>query len=301
MNRGGTPGQSPGPTSKAEQAREITAHALDQLTQEIEAGNSESLDAFLNAMGRFHTYSFNNIMLLLAQKPDATRVAGFRTWKDLGRSVKKGEKGLMIFAPMKIKPKAEDGAADEDAEPQLLFRVVHVFDISQTEGEPLPEPERVGGDPGQYLDRLEAAVRADGIALSESDALGSADGVSKGGSITLRQGLSPAERFAVLAHEWAHELLHQRDKDERPGKTIRETEAEAVAYVTSRSIGLETGRACSDYIRMYAGDKETLAASLDRIQKAANRIIEAIHEDGSRSTREQNRRVHALSNERRQR
>ena len=92
----------------------------------------------------------------------------------------------------------------------------------------------------------------------------------------LRAGLSTPERFATLAHEWAHEILHHRDGEERPPKTVRETEAEAVAYVVGRSVGLDVTAASSDYIRLYSGDGATLTASLDRIQKTAAHMIEAI-------------------------
>jgi len=239
---------------------------------------SAQLNAYLDAMGRFHAYSFNNVMLILSQQPDATRVAGFRMWKSLGRSVKKGEKGIAIFAPMRVKEKQESENADEEDASRVIFRVVHVFDVAQTEGEPLPEPVRVGGDPGEYLDRLCEAVVTSGITLETSFELGAADGVSKGGSIALRPGLSRAEYFSVLVHEWAHELLHQKDGETRPDRVVRETEAEAVAFVVGRSIGLETSSAASDYIRMYSGDKETLLASLGRVQSTACRIIESISE-----------------------
>jgi len=267
--------------SKADAARKIAERSLNELSEQIEAGNSDRLDAFLRAMGRFHSYSFNNIMLILSQRPEATRVAGFRAWKGHGRSVKKGEKGIMIFAPMRIKPKEGEMnrlRGDGDVDGLLLFRVVHVFDLSQTEGEPLPEPASVGGDPGENLDRLESVVRSSGIVLENSAELGSADGVSKGGVILLRKGLCAAERFSVLAHEWAHELLHKVGSDERPSKVVRETEAEAVAFVVSQAIGLETGSASSDYILTYDGDKKTLASSLERVQKTACRMIEAIEE-----------------------
>lgn len=271
-------GQTPEVTSKAEHARQVTERAFKELSEQLAAGNSQRLDAFLTALARFHRYSFNNVMLILTQKPDATRVAGFHTWRSLGRSVKKGEKGIAIFAPMLLKSKQDEtkGADEPDKPPRLRFRVVHVFDLSQTDGEPLPEPELVGGDPGEYLTRLEAAVRSDGIRLEDRAELGGAEGLSTGGLIVLREGQSPAERFSTLTHEWAHEILHQRQTGERPPKTVRETEAEAVAFIVCQAIGLDTGTASSDYIRLYRGEPETLMESLDRIQKTACRILEAV-------------------------
>lgn len=278
MTRAGTTGQETGPTSKADFVRQVTERSLDELSQQLEAGDSQQLEAYLAAIGRFHRYSFHNIMLILAQRPDATHVAGFRTWRKLGRAVMKGQKGIAIFAPMKIKPKPKDGDASEedDRPPQLRFRIVHVFDITQTEGDPLPEPARVSGDPREALSALETAILTEGIDIEDADNLGGADGVSKGGTIQILRSLDPAERFSVLVHEWAHELLHKTGADKRPSKTVRETEAEAVASIVSRAIGLDTSTASSDYIRLYSGNKETLAQSLDRIQQAACKIIEAV-------------------------
>lgn len=273
------PGGDAGPTSKAREAREVTERALQTLGDQLDQGNSARLDAFLAGMGKFHRYSFGNVMLIMAQRPDATRVAGFHTWKSLGRSVRKGEKGIMIIAPMTLRAKEGDGADDRDAPRIVRFRVAHVFDVSQTEGEPLPDLDRVRGDPGAALIRLESAVRAAGITLEDADDLGGADGISKGGAIVLRSGLSPAERFSVLAHEWAHELMHR--SGDRPAKEVRETEAEAVAFVVSHAVGLEARSAAADYIRLYNGDTAMLAASLDRIQKAACTIIEAVTADES--------------------
>lgn len=278
MTAAGTLGQGSEQTvPKADIAKGIVKESLEQLAQQLEAGNSAQLTAYLAAISRFRNYSINNLFLIMAQKPDATRVAGFHTWRSVGRTVKRGEKGIFIFAPMRIKPKpSEDSEKDDDAAPVLRFRIVHVFDISQTEGEPLPEFARVQGDADEEFERLAAAVRAAGITLEYSDALGGAFGMSVGGRIVLRNGLSSAERFSVLAHEWAHEMLHKVKTSERPNKAVRELEAEAVAFVVCSAAGLETGTAAADYIRLCDGDAEKLAASLDRIQKTACSIIDAI-------------------------
>ncbi len=270
---------SPPQLSSSQRAKQIAEQALGQLSEQLDAGNSDQLDAYIQAMSRFHKYSFSNIMLIVSQRPEASQVAGFHTWRKLGRTVKRGEKGIAIFAPMKLKPRGDQTYQDpDDHAPQLFFRVVYVFDISQTEGEPLPEPARVSGDPGDHLGSLLIAARSAGITVEFSQDLGGADGCSKGGSILLRAGMPPAEQFSVLAHEWAHEILHQNKDAPRPSKTVRETEAEAVAFVVSQAIGLVTGPAASDYIRLYNGDTETLTTSLDRIQRAACVIIEAIEE-----------------------
>jgi len=155
--------------------------------------------------------------------------------------------------------------------------VVHVFDISQTEGDDLPEPHTVGGDPGPWVTKIEAIIAEAGIELEESNELGGADGMSTKGRIVVATGLSPANRFSVLVHELCHEETHS--KSNRKGSTTksRETEAEAVACIVAQAVGLDANQSASDYIQLYAGDVETLTASLDTIQKEACSIIERLH------------------------
>jgi hypothetical protein len=140
-------------------------------------------------------------------------------------------------------------------------------------------PEREHDNRGivlRYVHQLaRGRWRRDGIAFRHSDRIGAAEGVSNGGCITIRPGLTPAAEFAVAVHEYAHELLHQGDKAPPASKKVRETEAEAVAFVVCEAIGLETG-SCVDYIHLYDGDKDTLAASLERIRTTAAGIIEGI-------------------------
>jgi len=264
---------------KAEEARKIADHALEQLAEALRQGKSARLTEYLKVLARFHRYSFGNVMLILWQMPAATHVAGFHTWRQLGRFVRKGEKAITIIAPMMIRPKVDEGRAESEAKPaapRLRFRGVSVFDVSQTDGQPLPEPEKVTGDPAGHLDRLHKLIAEEGITLDSDDLPMRADGVSRGGRISIRPGLAPAEAFSVTVHELAHEMLH-RGADRPASKTVRETEAEAVAFVVCQAIGLNTGTAASDYIQLYEGSTETLAASLDRIQKTAARIIEGMH------------------------
>lgn len=263
---------------KAEEAKKIADQALQNLAAALTSGKSERLTQYLAMLARFHRYSFGNVLLILSQRPDATHVAGFSTWKQMGRYVKKGEKGIVIIAPMSIRPKddqAEGGQESEQAKPILRFRGVYVFDVSQTDGQELPEPSRVGGDPRHHLTGIKDLVQAKGITLDCDDLPPGADGVSRGGRISVRPGLEPANEFSVIVHELAHELLHRGE--ERPAsKTVRETEAEAVAFVVCQAIGLQTGTAASDYIQLYDGKTETLAASLDRIQHVAADIVAAL-------------------------
>lgn len=257
------------------EAQRISKQSLDDLATQLESGKSESLAQFLQAMATFHQYSWGNVMMILAQKPDARHVAGMRTWNRLSRFVRKGEKGIAIFAPMLFKEKEQSESRDEEGK-RLGFRVVHVFDISQTEGEPLPEPESVAGDPAKYLLDLRQVVAEKGIRLEYHDDLGTAKGKSCKGIIKLLSGMTLAEEFSVLTHELAHELMHQ----DRQGldRQRAELEAEAVAFVLCRFAGLESGTAHSDYIQLYDGGKESLTESLEVIQKTASGIIEAMSE-----------------------
>ncbi len=262
---------------KAEQVKAKADQALEQLTQSLSEGKSETMLNYLRAMGRFHKYSFTNACLIFSQFEQATHVAGFGTWKNLGRSVKKGEKGIGIIAP--LVRNEEDSQGDKNV--VKGFRCVHVFDISQTKGEPLPETAQVTGDPLHFMHRIKefAAQRDIEVQYATSVELGSADGASCGGKNIIRSGLEPAEEFSVLAHELGHELLHRKADENRPdSKTVRETEAEAVAFVVCDAIGLNTSTAASDYIQLYQGDKETLLASMDRVRNAANTILESVLE-----------------------
>jgi antirestriction protein ArdC len=261
---------------KVEQAKQIASNAIEQLRQALEAGQSERLKEYLAAMARFRRYSWGNIMLIASQKPNATHVAGFQAWHKLGRFVKKGEKGILILAPI-IRKKAENNGETEPDESSVTvgFRAAYVFDISQTDGQPLPEIGSVNGDPREYRERLAKFVAEQGIALEYSDEIAPARGTSSGGKITLLPGQSPAEEFATLAHEVAHEMMH-RDERRSTTKRIRETEAEAVAFVVCNAIGLETGSAAQDYIGLYGGDAKLLSESLEYVQRTSTRILNAI-------------------------
>jgi antirestriction protein ArdC len=225
-------------------------------------------------MARFPRYSFRNQLLIASQRPDATRVAGFQTWRQLGRWVKRGEKGIVIVAPLPLR-RAEPAGPD-DGDVPLAFKAVYVFDVSQTDGEPLPELGATQGDPADHLVRLKAVITDRGIRLRYGEDLGGADGVSGGGLILLRAGLMAGEEFAVLVHEFAHELLHQGERRLAVPKRVRELEAEAVAYVVSEAVGLNTNTACVDYIQLYQGNTETLTESLTAIRQTASVILEAV-------------------------
>ena len=267
---------------KVEQAKQIASNAIEQLRQALEGGHSERLKEYLAAMARFRRYSWHNVMLIASQKPTATHVAGFHAWHKLGRFVKKGEKGILILAPV-VRKKAENSAEAEPDESSTAvgFRAAYVFDITQTDGQPLPEIGSVNGDPREYRKRLGTFVADQSITLEYSEDIAPAHGMSEGGKITLLPGQSPAEEFATLAHEVAHEMLHRDERRSSTTKRVRETEAEAVAFVVCSAIGLETGSAAQDYIGLYGGDAKLLGESLEYVQRTATQILNAIGADGS--------------------
>lgn len=270
----GCPAETPAPCEPdTSPARRLVGEAIERLSADLAAGQSGQLRTYLAMLGRFHRYSLANVLLIAMQFPRATHVAGYRTWQGLGRQVRRGERGIRILAPIIRRIRKDAPEADEAV---VAFRTVSVFDVSQTSGEPLPQFASVRGDPGVYICRLTEFIHARGIALRHSDVIGPADGCSSGGRITLRAGLEPATEFSVLAHELAHEMLHQDDEPIAAGRKARETEAEAVAFVVCQAIGLETGTASSDYIQLYQGGKDTLLASLGRIQQTAAEIIDGI-------------------------
>lgn len=270
-------------SSKAAELTEQIEQSLESLTQELDAGKSEQLVAYLKCLSRFHRYSFGNVMLIALQRPDATQVAGFNAWKKLGRSVRKGERGIMILAPvMRRKNDQEEESEKAESEKKkraVTFRTAHVFDVSQTDGDDLPEFAKVAGEPGVYIDRVRLQITAAGIQLDTDYIESGALGVSAGGAITIRPGLQPAEEFSVLVHEFAHELLHRGERRHETTKQIRETEAEAVAFAVCHGIGLETGSAASDYIQLYNGSSETLQESLHHIRDCAARILGGLSTD----------------------
>ena len=271
---------------KFEEINNRTKDAVNHLVEALESGQSEVLTQYLSAMGRFHTYSFGNIMLIARQKPQATNVAGIRTWNSLGRFVKRGEKGILILAPMIGRRKAENAtelAEDaKESQAQLYgFRAVYVFDISQTEGKELPTLTEVQGDVSGYRERLVKFVESQNISLSYSDKIAPAKGLSHGGKITLHSGMQPAEEFSTLVHEIAHEMLHRGDRRTLTTKQVRETEAEAVAFVVCQSVGLQTGTAFADYIQLWHGDANLLRESLEAVQQTAAVILGGIAPEGS--------------------
>lgn len=235
---------------KSQQIKEITDRATGELVAALGSGRSEPLAGYLKAIGRFHRYSLHNVLLIAGQKADASYVAGFRTWNQLGRYVKKGEKGILILAPIVRRKTEHDEDRNETSTAIAGFRAAYVFDVSQTDGRELPQIGTVRGEPREYRERLRGFSHAKGISVEYSSEIAPARGTSSGGHIKLLPGQSEAEEFSTLAHELAHELLHRGDRRGNTSRRMRETEAEATAFVVCYAIGLETGSAACDYIQL---------------------------------------------------
>jgi antirestriction protein ArdC len=207
------------------------------------------------------------------------------TWNQLGRRVRKGEKGIQILAPMigvrrrkQEEAEAEQNGAGKTAPVLVGFRAVYVFDVSQTEGAELPAPATVSGEAGTHLDRLIDFVQQQGIELEYNERIAPAQGASYGGKIVLLPGQSKAETFATLVHELGHEMLHKADRRTATTKVVRETEAEAIAFIVGKAIGLQTSTASADYIQLYHGNAALLAESLEVIQRTSAVILGALEE-----------------------
>ena len=252
---------------------------LDRLADELAQGHTEAFLDYLKAMGRFHRYSSRNTMLIWMQKPEATLVAGIRTWNEMGRYVRKGEKGIRILAPVIQLVEETDEQGQKVRVPNVVgFRTTYVFDVSQTEGKPLPSPPVAQGPEEVY----HLLLRACPLRVEETLLRNGRHGETNGQWIRLEAGLPKAEKAATLLHEWAHALLHFRSSPTDPvlPRELREMEAEAVAYVVGTRLGLEM-QASRDYILTWAGQAtEHLETHLDRIASAVATILGRFEDEG---------------------
>lgn len=255
------------------------AELLTQLTAGVaELTSSKSWTRHLDYQSRFHRYSFSNVVLIASQRSDATNVAGFQTWKRLGRSVRKGEQAIWVVAPMMTK-KVDGGASGEE---NVIrgFKYVPVFDISQTEGETRPDVcERLtGDDPKAHFSCLISVARSIGYGV-ESTRL--PEGVNGDCTFSLRrirveERNAPAQRVKSLIHEIAHALLHE-DQLDRP---LAELEAESTAYVVCAALGILTDAYSFGYVATWAGGgEEAIAAirsSCAAIQRTASFVLASL-------------------------
>jgi hypothetical protein len=265
---------------------------LRQLHTELERQISDLVSSddwrrMLDTASRFHKYSFGNVCLIMAQRPDATKVAGFNTWKTLGRHVRKGERGIRILAPARYK--VTDGDSGEDRWVVRGFTTVAVFDVSQTEGEPLADvrPALVDGEaPAGLWDALAKMVADAGFMLERCDsaeAISGANGVTHYGThtVTVRRDVSEAQACKTLAHELGHVLL-DHESAVRGGpivgcRGVLEVEAESVAYMVAAACAMATDGYSIPYVALWAnGSTDAVKATAGRVLEAAGRIIEKL-------------------------
>jgi len=259
------------PNAPAELNKKITSYINDLARETDEAKISEVLQKYLACCASFHNYSLYNQFLIFLFRSNATLVAGYRDWLKKHRYVKKGEKGIPILAPVLIKMKNENG--DEIAQ-VVNFRTVYVFDIAQTEGEPLPEaPEWIS--PAKYPD-LEtmlinyAASLNIKVDVEDLSTIG-AQGYSKKGQIVL----DPMAGTKTLIHEIAHELLHHSKEAKLKSRAEIELEAEAIAYVVSRALEIKDLKS-PNYLAIWDADGRKILDRLDLIRDTAHQILKAI-------------------------
>ncbi len=271
---------------------------VDEVLKRLKDGvdsiqQSEQFRTFLITMSKFHDYSIGNLILIMLQKPDATRVAGYSTWKDLYRWVKKGEKGIAILAPCmppkQKKPETSEATETEGEEEKaeeteirpLYFKVVYVFDISQTEGKPLPEfevPSLTGEANETLFDRMMLLTRTQGLELSfesRSQQDPEIKGIYFGRTIWIRPEESRAQQLKTLIHEVAH---YYSEGVFRIPRADAETIAESVAFTVGAHFGFDTGTRSFPYVALWSKDKKVLEQNLTAIRKVAGKIIDSIEE-----------------------
>ena len=318
------PGQRTAPTAEQPQeprpvipivlTSEKPAEKLKEITDRLEQGIAELFDSeryreYLKVMSKFHNYSFRNTVLIAMQKPDASLVAGFSAWKNnFGRNVMKGQKGIKIIAPSpfkirqeveKIDPHTQKPIIGKDGKPVTeekevkipAYKVVSVFDVSQTEGKELPDiaVDELTGDVDRYKDFFAALEKTSPVPIAFENIGGGSHGYYhlEDKRIAINEGMSELQTLKTAIHEIAHAKLHDIDlnapKDEQPrvDRRTREVEAESVAYTVCQHYGLDTSDYSFGYVAGWSSGRELseLKSSLETIRSAAAEIINSIDEN----------------------
>lgn len=285
---------------QAEQVQDITDRLKEGIQQLFE---SDRYKAYLTTMAKFHNYSFNNTLLIAMQKPDATLVAGYSDWKNkFGRHVKRGEKGIKIFAPMPYKGKKEQTKLDPITQKPVLdaegnqvkevvettyvaYKVVTVFDINQTEGKELPTigVAELGGDVVNYDKMLEGLRQVSPVPIGFEEIAAGAKGYYSPAEsrIAIQQGMSELQTIKTAIHEIAHAKLHAVTPDEKAApedkkdRRTKEVEAESIAYTVCQHFGIDTSDYSFGYVAGWSSGKEMkeLRASMEVIRGTAHEII----------------------------
>lgn len=306
--------QEPRPVIPIVLTSEKPAEKLKEITDRLEQGIAELFDSeryreYLKVMSKFHNYSFNNTLLIAMQKPDASLVAGFSAWKNnFGRNVMKGQKGIKIIAPSpfkirqeveKIDPHTQKPIIGKDGKPVTeekevkipAYKVVSVFDVSQTEGKELPDiaVDELTGDVDRYKDFFAALEKTSPVPIAFENIGGGSHGYYhlEDKRIAINEGMSELQTLKTAIHEIAHAKLHDIDlnapKDEQPrvDRRTREVEAESVAYTVCQHYGLDTSDYSFGYVAGWSSGRELseLKSSLETIRSAAAEIINSIDEN----------------------
>jgi hypothetical protein len=243
---------------------------------------SDRWTEYLAMRARFHDYSPRNVWLILCQRPDATRVAGFKTWQSLGRQVRKGEHALWILAPCPHRRvetiETPDGPEDRE-HAWTTFRAVPVFDVDQTDGDELSQPaSRLQGDDAQGLAKLVADLVVErGFSFTFEEISGGTNGRTdfEARTVVVDRGLEPAMRAKTAVHELAHVLLHEDHRDmPRP---LKELEAESVAYLVLAGLGIDAAEYSFGYLAGWVQGRTDLVADVvqvgERVSEAADKIL----------------------------
>jgi hypothetical protein len=238
-------------------------------------------------MARFHTYSFGNVLLISTQRPTATQVAGWRGWNELGRRIKQGEKGILIFAPILSEPKEQanieaDGEATEPQQELLGFRQVRVWDVSQTEGEPVTTSDLFSNlDLSEVLTKLTEFAGNQEFQIEYSDKIAPARGTSYYGQIRLMPDMESKETLSVLIRELALQMLYETKRRSFVTRDVLLREAKAVAFVVCNALSLETESA--ENIQLYRGNRNLLAESLEVVQRTAAVILGVLNPEDAQN------------------
>ena len=306
--------QEPRPVIPIVLTSEKPAEKLKEITDRLEQGITELFESeryreYLRVMSKFHNYSFNNTLLIAMQKPDASLVAGFSAWKNnFGRNVMKGQKGIKIIAPSpfkikqeveKIDPHTQKPIIDKDGKPVTeekeikipAYKVVSVFDVSQTEGKELPDiaVDELTGDVERYRDFFAALEKTSPVPIGFEQIPGSSHGYYhlEDKRIAIQEGMSELQTLKTAIHEIAHAKLHdidlnapENEQQPRATRRTREVEAESVAYTVCQHYGLDTSDYSFGYVAGWSSGRELseLKNSLETIRSAAAEIINSIDE-----------------------
>ena len=304
--------QEPRPVIPIVLTSEKPAEKLKEITDRLEQGITELFDSerykeYLRVMSKFHNYSFNNTLLIAMQKPDASLIAGFSAWKNnFGRNVMKGQKGIKILAPSPFKIKKEMEKIDPQTQKVIIgkdgkpvteekeitipaFKVVSVFDVSQTEGKEIPDiaVNMLTGDVEHYKDVFAALEKTSPVPVGFEKIEGGAHGYYhlEDKRIALDEGMSELQTLKTLIHEIAHAKLHDidlnaplEDLENRPDRRTREVQAESIAYTVCQHYGLDTSDYSFGYVAGWSAGRELaeLKSSLETIRSAAAEIINSI-------------------------